>query len=158
MPSALPASNASATFCIEAIQRILGNRAWKDDLENYPPFPMSFWSNSGLSGVPRELLGLYEAKVDEESDSDDSDGAELHVKGRKRARALASENPRNVKHKLAKAAAKDKAKQGESLNNAASTSTDISTSGSAPLSVVSSPKQKRTGPAKGATKKVVMKF
>jgi hypothetical protein len=90
-PASSGPSSSSATYCIEAIQRILGNRAWKDELANYPPFLTAFWSTSGLAGVPKEVLGIYEADA-----------------ARKMAQALASENLRNVKRKLAKAAANAK--------------------------------------------------
>lgn len=151
------ASQAKPTYCIEAVQRILGNRSWKEDLQDYPPFPIEFWSNAGLAGVPKELMGLYETSSDlvDGAENGKDEDSQLERTSRKRSNELASLNPRNAKRKASKAAAKaaklTQISDEENIPVEAATTATSSTT-------IQAPRQKRPGPPKGATSKLSFKF
>lgn len=179
-------TNDPASYCIEAIQRILGNRAWHDALEDYLPFPVSFWSNRETSG--KGLLGLYEAPGDSEQADEGTDGDESNAgpgkltANRKRSLARASTNERNVRRRVAKAA-KRAAQADAALENQAEgeegeqdggevggTDQDEEDEGEGPLAstsaapanvnrtLVLSPIRRKAGPPKGTSLKLAMRF
>lgn len=150
-------------YGFDALRRILNNTAWKDDLADYPPFPVEFWSNAGLSGVPPSLLGLYGARPDVDHGPDVASDIEADTDGkysRKRTRELAADNPRNAKRRLAKEAARKAREENEPIESETSAQSSSSSSMNAnpQSSIASGSRQKRqSGPTKGS-KRISMKF